>query len=168
MLPWRKPRTHSQQLLTLSGVSPPNVSVLREAIISTSICGYAASAWTHTQTHTSIFRHAASAWRCDTTTSVPKNIQGHCDAASHHMQSSLFSRLHSKMWNPNLLCLPESFNKPNWGLCMWTSVRVFSHRAEGPWNFRLSKGDISISACWVVMSHLYCCSCCSCCCEQNI
>lgn len=44
----------------------------------------------HTHTHTSIFKHAASAWRHDTTTSEPKYIEGHSEIASGHMRWSRF------------------------------------------------------------------------------
>lgn len=46
-----------------------------------------------THTHTSIFKHAASAWRHDTTTPEPKYIQGHSGIASQLMETSLFHLL---------------------------------------------------------------------------
>lgn len=46
-----------------------------------------------THTHTSIFKHAASAWRHDTTTPESKYIQGHSGIASQLMENSLFHLL---------------------------------------------------------------------------
>lgn len=124
---------------------------------------------TYTQAHASIFRHAASAWRRDTTTPEPKNTEGHWGAASHNMQSS---SLH-------LLAFPYS-STLNLNSCtfMWISLNMNGVRVRvssvcffaQSWRVLdvKSKGNASVSACWVLMSHRYCCSCCYCCCEQNI
>ena len=182
---WSKVWAHSQQLLTLSDsiherVLPWNISskclpVLREATIPTSICGYAASARTHThlRTHThthaltSIFKHAASAWRHDTTTSESKYIQGHSRIASHHMwwSHSPLSVLHSftVMHNVTSNYIYFLFTY-DWDSCSRSSMFLsvgFLFVAVGIWSFRQHESNISISVCWVVMSH------CSCCCEQN-
>lgn len=45
------------------------------------------SARARTHAHTSIFKHAASAWRRDTTLE-PKHIEGHSEIASDHTQGS--------------------------------------------------------------------------------
>lgn len=49
---------------------------------------------THAHTHASIFKHAASAWRHDTTPE-PKHIEGHSEIAPGHTRWSRFP-----LWSP--------------------------------------------------------------------
>lgn len=129
----------------------------------------------HTNTRASIFKRAASARRHDTTASEPKYIQGHSGIASSppHVISSLlpFGTLHLFTFNPSLpqpMVLLQILHHIRLSFLVFTDTCVFLWGSEGSRMFRQSEGNISSSACWVVMSNRYCCYCCSCCCEQNI
>lgn len=82
----------------------------------------------NTRTHISIFKHAASAWRHDTTTLEPKYIQGHSGIASQQMRSSLFHLL--APFNPFTFNLPSFIPNHSYNLKLQLSTCKFLFKYE--------------------------------------
>lgn len=108
----------------------------------------------HRHEHTSIFKHAASAWRHDTARSEPKYMKGHLGIASHHIQSYLFHLLAPLILSFLIITKPLTLPQITTLYIQISVLRSFSCltnvlscKAGGPWTFRKSEGNISISAC---------------------
>lgn len=84
---------------------------------------------TGTQTHTSIFKRAASAWRHDTTTSEQEYIQGHSGKACYNIPSSQLLVFYAQSSTFYSYYLTSDWNYVHWNTCpcLFSSIRYVCH-----------------------------------------
>lgn len=113
------------------------------------------SARARTHAHISIFKHAASAWRRDTTLE-PKHIEGHSEIASEHTQGSGFlslEPLHPSCTPPTpARCVPFSACTDGFYYCI---VHLSMCWTGGPCTGRLEGIRASLLSHFVAMLSLF-------------